>query len=105
MKEKEMKKIDKNFLIQCLICVLFTSLIFILPCILVFGCDVTHAGQIIVFFMALIFYIVLIASGIGIIIWIKNIYKSKRYDDLPWAIFFAFCVSVCIAIGLMPFKV
>ena len=100
-----MKKINKDFLIQCLICVLFTTLIFILPCILVFGCDVTHAGQIIVFFMGLIFYILLIASGIGVIIWIKNIYKSKRCDDLPLALFLAFSIALCIALGLMPFKV
>lgn len=99
-----MKK-DKDFLIQCLICVLFTTLIFILPCILVFGCDVTHAGQIILFFTALIFYIILVASGIGVIIWIKNIYKSKRYDDLPLALLLAFGIALCIAIGLMPFKV
>ena len=100
-----MKKINKDFLIQCLICVLFTTLIFILPCILVFGCDVTHAGQIIFFFIALIFYILLMASGIGAIVWIKNIYKSKRYDDLPLALFLAFSIALCIAIGLMPFKV
>jgi len=99
-----MKK-DKDFLIQCLICVLFTFLIFVLPCVLVFGCDITHAGQIILIFTALIFYILLIASGIGAIIWIKNIYKSKRYDDLPLAIFLAFGIALCIAIGLMPFKV